>query len=969
MIESAEKALLLTDLVGSTALAESLGELRLAELMARHDRLARDLVAHTGGVEIDKSDGFLLLFDEVERAASFAIGYHAALAELASASGLAGRFSARAGIHVGPVTLRRNPASDVQRGAKPLEVEGVAKAIAARAMSVALGGQTLLTGAAFARLGPISPERVVQEHGLFKFKGVTEPISLIELGSRGAAPLIPPPDGEKVYRVVKDDQGWRPARETPTNLPAEKDLFFGRGTELRELFDRLEEGARFISVLGPPGTGKTRLARRFASQWRGDFPGGVWLCDFTEATGLDDLCRVVRSTLNIPAGDGDPVAQLGRALKGRPRTLLLADNFEHLVELAQATLARWLAEAPSLVVLATSRVRFRLAGEYAFDLQPLPLPPPEQGPAVLLFEARARQLLPSFELNAQNLSAVSEIVRRLDGLPLAIELAAARVRSMSPALILERLSQRFRLLVSGQRDGSRQATLRGAIDWTWDLCTPDEQRAAAYLSVFRGGFDLESAEAVIGDDPQAPPAFELVEALADKSLLRIDRAANGPRFGMYESIREYLTEKLGALQDATLVRDRHAAHFARAYASAQPRLGVKASAPRFALRELDNLRSAQAWAQAQGLPQAGPLTVSVSELLTTVGQWQQALVMLDACHFKEPALRAEALACKGNIEADAGREPQGVAALQESIALADAAGERVLQAVPRARLSWMMWRAGKSDEASALVDEALARLPGGANPLFRADVALLKGIHEAHSGRFAQAAPYYEGFVAAAEAAQEPLALGRAYSNLAIFKTLQGLCEEAVVFNKKALGIAREFNLRNLEVGVASNLAQDLLGAGRFEEAQETLLQTLSTTQQVGAYRAHLYCVNLLIVLLLGEQQTERAAALCRIEAEVLQTDRRQRVDYLGGMACVAAAQGRLDDARKWMEEVEREAAALHDQELRETTELRGAWVDAHAVRLGVGERSALVDSVRRRCAHPPAWLRRFAAQALALVA
>ena len=214
-------ALLFTDLVDSTAVVERLGDARAASVLAEHDRSARALLSQHGGREIDHSDGFFLLFDDPVRAAAFALDYHAAL----DALGL----RARAGLHVGPVTLRENAPEEVARGAKPIEVEGIAKPLAARVMSLARGGQTLLTQAARAALGDaLADAATIEAHGHYRLKGIAEPVEIFEIGVRDRSTFVPPEDTEKAFRVVRGDDGWRPVREVRHNLPRERDAFVGR---------------------------------------------------------------------------------------------------------------------------------------------------------------------------------------------------------------------------------------------------------------------------------------------------------------------------------------------------------------------------------------------------------------------------------------------------------------------------------------------------------------------------------------------------------------------------------------------------------------------------------------------------------------------------------------------------------------------------------------------------------------------
>ena len=330
------RALLLTDVVGSTGLALRVGDAEMARLWLAHDRLARDLLPAWRGREIDKTDGMLLLFDSAADAAGYAVAYQRALRRDVAP------LEARAGLHVGPVTLRENSPADVARGAKPLEVEGLAKATAARVMSAARGGQILVSAAAREALGADGPR--LQSHGHWRLKGLDEPLELFEIGDDDA-PCCPPPDSDKAYRVVRRGGLWTPVREIRHSLPAEGDAFVGRSEALAALSRELRAGARLVSVLGIGGSGKTRLATRYGRSWLGEFPGGVWFCDLSGARSLDGIASAVALGLDVPLGGDDPLAHLGRAIAGRGECLVILDNFEQVASHAARTLGPWLDRA------------------------------------------------------------------------------------------------------------------------------------------------------------------------------------------------------------------------------------------------------------------------------------------------------------------------------------------------------------------------------------------------------------------------------------------------------------------------------------------------------------------------------------------------------------------------------------------------------------------------------------------------
>ena len=383
----------------------------------------------------------------------------------------------------------------------------------------------------------------------------------VDVAMRRLRSKVEPVPRQPVHLIAIHGVGYRfvpPAEEptrfaTPapppartTNLRPERSAFVGRQHELAQLGKRLSDGARLVTILGPGGVGKTRLAHA-AAQVALAVSDGVWAIDLTEARDTAGLLAAVGKTLSIPltqrGDDTQLVDDVGQALASRGRLLVVLDNFEHLVDTAGATVGRWLELAPNVAFLVTSRERLRLRGEDVVPLDPL-----TRSEARELFLDRAKAV--GAELTPDDHPDVDRIVERLDRLPLAIELAAPRARVLSLEQLEDRLSKRFKVLASTQHViNQRQSTLRNAIDWSWDLLDAHERSALAQCSVFVGGFSLEAAEEVLEVPDDAPWTLDLVEALRDKSLLRVydpDELPGELRFGMYESIREYARDKLEA---------------------------------------------------------------------------------------------------------------------------------------------------------------------------------------------------------------------------------------------------------------------------------------------------------------------------------------------------------------------------------------------------------------------------------------
>lgn len=866
-MDQGSHTLVFTDLVDSTQLTERLGDERARALFAAHDRAARALLAPCGGREVDRTDGFFLLFDDVAGACRFALGYHRALADLDLAS--------RVGIHVGNVSLFENAPEDVARGAKPTEVEGLAKAFTARVMALARGGQTLLSAAARASLGDdaVPPDALVDSHGHYRLKGVEAPVEIFELGLRDTSHFLPPDDVEKAYRVVRAGDFWRPVREVRHNLPAERDAFVGRSAELRTLAARFDGGARLVTVLGPGGTGKTRLVRRYGWTWLGDWPGGVHFCDLSEARSLDGIYFAVAQALEVPLRR-DPAAQLGNAIAGRGRCLIVLDNFEQVVAHAPATLGPWLDRARDAAFLVTSRERMHLAGEEILPLEPLPL----AEEAIELFATRARAQRPDFALDDSNRVAVGEVVRLLDGLPLAIELAAARTRVLSPAQLVERMRDRFTLLAGARGAAARQATLRAAIDWSWELLEPWEQAAFAQCSTFDGGFMLEAAEAVLNLKAwrEAPPVLDVVQALADKSLLRIyvpagqrRYAFDEPYFGMYLSIHEYAAEKLaGSGGDAVATEARHGGYFAGfgtadAIAALSEHGGVRrrhvlaleldnlltacrrAIARRDSVQALYTFRAAWEVLELQG-PAALAATLCVQVL---------ALDGLDAAQ-RADMLMTHALALRRTQRGkDIGPEPE------QALAMARQLGDRRLEASILVNLGNLQREHGRMGEARASYESSLALYRQLGRLRNQGTVLGNLGTLHIEQGHADEADTHYAQALAIHRETGNRRSEGIILGNMGGLRFTQGRVDEAEQCSVDALAIHREVGNRIFEGMTLGNLGGIQLSRGQLDQARANFEDALALARELGDRRSEGDVLDNLGLLLRAQRNFDQARA------------------------------------------------------------------------------------------------------------
>ena len=667
------------------------------------------------------------------------------------------------------------------------------------------------------------------------------------------------------------------------SLPAERDAFVGRKKELETIASGLEDGTQLLTLHGPGGAGKTRLARRYGWTSLERWPGGVWFCDLSEARSIEGVASAVAMSLGVPLIRGDPVQQLGHAIAGRGRALIILDNFEQVASHAEATLGRWLGRAREAAFLVTSRERLRIEAETILDIEPLQ---PDTD-AVELFARRARESRPDFAVTGSNRAMVAEVVRLLEGLPLAIELAAARLGTLSLEQLHARLDDRLRLL-AGPRPGRRGA-LRATLDWSWELLRPWEQAALAQASVFEGGFTLEAAEAVLdlAPWPDAPSVLDIVQALLDKSWLRTQVVFEAPRFSMYVSLQEYASEKLrteGAVAGTTTApeavarfEERHGEYFALFGAEeALEALGLRGgiSRSKALCLEAGNLVAACRRALDRGSGE------------TALGAFVALWTTLDLTGpFAVGVELGQALVAMGGLDPNQ-------------------------QARSRRFLSYALWRVGRLEEARRHAEEALIihrqlgdrRLEG----ILLGDL----GVYHNSMGRTEDARRHYEEALAihreVGDHRQEGIVLG----NLASLGLLQGRMEEARCRFEEALAVHRKVgNLRHEGVDM-SNLGVLDMNQGRREEARQHFEDALAIHREIGNRRSQAFALGNLGLL---QQEQGRLEEACRHYEEALSISRevgnRRHEGYvLASLGTLEEISGRMDEARRRYEQ----ALAVH---------------------------------------------------------
>jgi predicted ATPase/serine/threonine protein kinase/tetratricopeptide (TPR) repeat protein len=643
-----------------------------------------------------------------------------------------------------------------------------------------------------------------------------------------------------------------------TNLRPPPDSFVGREDELEELAAQLVTGsARLVTVLGPGGTGKTRLATHFGLRHQRDFPGGVWRCDLTESRTMEGLISAVGQGLGLALAGKDPLEQLTHAIRGRGQVLLLLDTFEQLVDLAGGSVGGWLQAAPEARFLVTSRRRLSIQGEMTLALAPL-----STDDAVQLFEDRAKMVQVSFEVSDANRSVVRRIVQQLDCLSLAIELAAARIRMLPPERLLERLSERFKLLRGGRRDMSgRQATLKSAIRWSWDLLQPWEKLALAQCSVFRGGFTLESAEEVLDLDAwaEAPWIMDNVEALVDHSLVRVDEPRPGVmRFSLYESVREFAAEMMaekGAVPAADAdsqtgaaaswgLRQRHALHYAhlgtQEHLDSLDRHGGVQRRAELEL-ELENLVAGAAGAIATGEPDAAAnCALGATNILNVTGPCDEGVAVTGrvlGLAGLDSGQRARVLRMRGELLRTLGRIEEATADFTAALELARAAGDLRAQGSALYGLGLAQSASAHLDDALASFEESLARLQEVGDRGLQGIAYGSLGLNHAARGNMTLALEHYAAALAIHRQEGNHRCVGIVLGNEALIHKEQGRLQSALDTLEEALAIHREVGNRRFEGIVLGNMGWVCRELGLWERAMECCTEALTLHRQVGDRR------------------------------------------------------------------------------------------------------------------------------------
>ena len=656
-----------SDIEGSTRLLQSLGRSYDA-LLETHDRIIRTAAETEGGRAFgSEGDAQHLVFAEVGAAVRAALAAQQALETQAWPEGVTVRV--RMGIHSGEVRRLGD------------DYVGLALHETARIAAAGHGGQVLLSAASAELARDGLPEGIsLQDLGEHRLKDLPHPVRLYQLAGAGLEATHPP---------------LRTLEAVGARLPTQVTSFVGR-TEV-EAVSRLLASARLVTLTGPGGTGKTRLSVEVAAAVAPRFEGGAFFVPLDTISDPDLVASEIATAVGAVGGTEEPLDRLVAHLRDRA-VLLVLDNLEQVVE-ARSTVSRLLADCPKLSVLATSRIPLSVYGEHEFQVPTLSLPRVGSGAvsdvaaseAVRLFVERGMAARADFTLTDANAAAVADIVARLDGLPLAIELAAARLRILPVEALRDRLDDRLGLLTSGARDlPERQRTLRGAIEWSHDLLDDPDRRLFARFAVMAGGASLEHAEHVCGPASElGREVFDGIDSLSQQSLLTVADEAGSPRCAMLVTIREYAAERLAASGEADSVARRHAETYLALVEEAAPHLlGPEGLAWNDRIeREHDNLRAALHWIVRSDEGELGLRMIAamwrfwqVRGHLLEGHELAHAVLDLPSVPAQEASLRSRAEAGGGGISYWLGRPESTHRHYSAALAAAREAGDRKLLA-------------------------------------------------------------------------------------------------------------------------------------------------------------------------------------------------------------------------------------------------------------------------------------------------
>ena len=806
---------LFTDIEGSTRLWEERPD-AMALALARHDHLLRSSIEAEGGFVFKSAgDAFCAAFTTAAEALNGAITAQTALETEPWPGDI--RLRARMALHTGTAEERDG------------DYFGQALNRAARLLAAAHGGQTLLADVTHGlTIDALPPTVALQDLGEHRLKDLGRPERVFQLCHPALHSDFPP---------------LRSLDNFPNNLPQQVTSFIGRETEVAQLL-ALMKITRLLTITGVGGAGKSRLALQVAADLLEGMPDGVWLAELAPVADPALIPQVVAEVLGVREEAGRAITRtLIEALK-RKRLLLVLDNCEHVLP-ACATLVDELRRVcPDIHVLISSREALGITGEQTYRIPPLSVPDPKQQQTALslsqyesvhLFSERAKLVQPSFTVTDTNAQAVAGVCHRLDGIPLAIELAAARVRALTVEQIAARLDDRFRLLTGGSRTAlPRQQTLRALIDWSYDLLTDQERALLGALSVFLGGWTLAAAEAVCtGGQTEEWEVLDLLSSLVDKSLVVYDSHEEcDARYRLLETVRQYSLDRLRESGNGQIVRQRHADWFLALAEEAAPhvREADQASWLGRLETEYDNLRVALEWhLSGEENTEAGlRLAGSLWRFWDVHGHWTEGRAWFDRALRSKgeatPASRARGLCCAGFLAYSQGDYASMAAMAQEGLTLSREIGDGRRAGAASVLLGFAAYAKSDLVAAATFAEESLTLSRAVEDPWQICAALYLLGKVVMMQGDLARATTLLEECLTRMRAIKEPTGMGFALWSLGEVRRREGDSEAARLFFRESLthfsSVADRRGVALALEGLAGVISDSLLAARLLGAAQ-----------------------------------------------------------------------------------------------------------------------------------------------------
>jgi predicted ATPase/DNA-binding SARP family transcriptional activator/class 3 adenylate cyclase len=874
-----------TEIEGPTRLLEHLGEDLYVQLLAEHRRMVREVIAAGHGVEVSSDAGsFFIVFQEAIDAVAVSLAVQVAIGSISWPNDATVRV--RMGLHTGAG----------RHGGE--NYAGLAVHLAAQVCSAAHGGQVVVS------------ERTRNAAD----EGLTDGVTWLALGRHRLGDLGEPVE---LFQLLHQEleASFPPLRsleQVAHNLPVQLSSFLGRTEEL-VLGAKLLAATRLLSLIGPGGIGKTRLAYQLAADKLDEFSDGVWVAELAALSTPDLVAATLLTALGLRDEPGRSATETIVAhLKDR-QTLVVLDNCEHLIEAASALASNLLAGCKRLRVLATAREPLRVSGESVWTLEPLGLPDARESDlvvlassdAVRLFYERAADARVGFALSSENAPAVTAICSRLEGIPLAIELAAARVRTLTLVQIAKRLEESFDLLSKGSRGaGTRQASVQATISWSHDLLSATEQILFRRLSVFVGGFTLEASEGICsGDGLEASEVIDALDGLIDKSLVALgeERAGQG-RYRMLETIRAYAAERLGAAGEVPSLGYRHASFYAQ-LARECAEMGDTASSLDRLEADHPNLLAAIVHLANSDRPlEHGQLSADLASFWDLHGHWQLASRELPrylARPDRDPALSGRCADVLASISLRLGNYDEARARFTETIDIARELGDRHLESRSVGGLGVISHERGDYSDARACLEKALAIAVELGDPhLMNRWVGGL-GTIAGHVKDFPEAKARYQQAVSMAREFGDRRFEGMWLGNLGTVCKEEGSYAEAREQIEQALAIANELGDRRTGTTWIGTLGE--LGAilGDYSEARSRYGQALEIFRELGDRYAESEQLGRLgmIAINLGEYPEAQAALEEALAIARERGYRQLEEEWFRDLATVASDLGRHPEA------------------------------------------------------------------------